>query len=155
MAPAFTFGKSRQGSRRSVAVVKTGRFGLDADARREADRIELRLPSPPSANHLYANAASGGRFKTEEYEAWLDEAGWRLQEQRPGRIAGPYEIEVQVARPHGKRRADLDNKIKGVSDLLVKHRVLVDDSLAEKITLSWLPAGSGALVILTRCEAAP
>lgn len=115
--------------------------------RPEAARIEIALPMPPSTNGLFANRASGGRFKTEAYEAWISEAGWRLQEQRPGRISGPYEIEIRVARTPG---SDLDNRVKGISDLLVKHRVIADDLLAEKLTVSWLPPGSGAVVIVTK-----
>lgn len=145
-----TFGKSRGGSRKAIAVVTTGRFSIDSDARREAVRIELSLPMPPSVNGLYANAESGGRFKTEEYEAWLSEAGWRIQAQRPGRIVGPYEIEIRIARPHTKRRMDLENRMKAVSDLLVKQRVIADDSLAQRITMEWGPQGSECAVVLTR-----
>lgn len=149
-----TTGKSRNGSRMTVAVVKTGRFGLDTDARREADRIELTLPNAPSSNNLFGNNAGGGRYRTQEYDDWIEEAGWRLLEQRPGRISGPYEIELKVPRPSGNRRADLDNRgVKAISDLLVRHRVVADDSLAERLTVSWLPPGSGAVVILTRAEA--
>ena len=124
--------------------------GDNQDARCEVDRIELALPAPPSANGLFANRAVGGRIKTEGYKAWIAEAGWRLQQQRPGRIAGAYEIEIRVARTEG---ADIDNRVKALSDLLVKHRVVEDDSLAEKLTVSWLPPGSGVVVILTKAGA--
>ena len=121
--------------------------GDNQDARCEADRIELTLPAPPSANGLFANRAVGGRTKTQGYKDWIAEAGWRLQQQHPGRIAGAYEIEIRVARTEG---ADIDNRVKALSDLLVKHRVVEDDSLAEKLTVSWMPPGSGVVVILTK-----
>lgn len=146
--PAITFANSRAGSRRPVAVVTTGKFSLGPDARPEVDNIVLSLPMPPTTNHLYATAENGGRFKSQEYNDWLAEAGWRVQAQRPGRIAGPYEIEAVFARP--SRRCDLDNRFKPLSDLLVKQRVVQDDHLAEKITLAWAPAGEGVLVTLTK-----
>lgn len=146
-------GKSKAGSRKAIPVVKSGQFSIDRDARRVADRIELSLPMPPSANGLFANAASGGRFKTEEYEAWLSEAGWRLQEQRPARISGAYEIQIAIPRPNTNRRVDLDNRAKPLNDLLTKHRVITDDSLCERLTMTWGPVGSDVSVVLTRAAA--
>jgi Holliday junction resolvase RusA-like endonuclease len=147
---AKTFGKTRAGSSRQVAVVTQGRFSVDNDARREAERIEIFIPTPPSSNSLYANSENGGRFKTKEYTDWLDEAGWRLQEQRPGRIAGRYVIEIEIPRAADNRRRDLGNREKAVSDLLVRQRVIADDNLAERIVSVWGPVGSEAKVTLTR-----
>ena len=147
---AKTFGKTRAGNSRQVAVVTQGRFSIDSDARREAERIEIFIPTPPSSNSLYANSENGGRFKTKQYTEWLDEAGWRLQEQRPGRIAGRYAIEIAIPRPTGDRKVDLGNREKAVSDLLVRQRVLADDSLSERIVLVWGAPGSEAKITLTR-----
>lgn len=40
-------------------------------------------------------------------------------------------------------------------DLLTKHRVIGDDSLAEKITLSWSDEGTGVRVVLRKVEGQP
>jgi len=131
--------------------VATGSFGLVTDAREGRDRIELTLPTPPSSNNMFCNSPNGGRFKSAKYTQWLDESGWLLTSQKPGRIAGKFVIEVEIRRPtHPK--VDLDNRIKGILDLLTKHRVIGDDSMAEKITLSWSDTGQGARVILTKAE---
>ena len=148
-----SIGRAPRSPRKPVAVVTTGRFALDHQARPEADRIVLSLPMPPSTNNLFANSSHGGRFKTEEYDAWLTEAGWRIQAQKPGRIVGPYSIEINVSRPHTKRRMDLANREKAISDLLVKHHVIADDSLCERLTMAWTPPGEGVLVTLTRAGA--
>ena len=148
----------RRAGKRPVIVAKRaayGKFSLDVDARAAADRVEVRLPYPPSVNGLYANLDGHGRINTERYDGWLTEAGWRLLEQRPGRIAGPYQIEIHASRPDNRAR-DLGNLEKPISDLLVKHRVVADDSLADKITIQWEPvdAGAGVRVILTRLSEA-
>lgn len=140
-------------ARKPVAVVTQGKFGLSNDARREVECVTIFLPMPPSANALYANAEGGGRFKTKEYTDWLDEAGWRLQEQRPGRIAGRYVIEIEIPRAADNRRRDLGNREKAVSDLLVKQRVIQDDSLAERIVSTW-GDGTEAKITLTKWSAA-
>jgi crossover junction endodeoxyribonuclease RusA len=131
-----------------------GAFGIDSEARREAARVELFLPMPPSANALYANGGDdGGRIKTKAYDDWLSEAGWRVQEQHPARIAGRYCIEIQIPRPHNQSRLDLGNREKAISDLLVRQRIVADDHLAERITQSWGPVGSPVRVVMTKWEA--
>lgn len=149
--PWFTTPKKRA-PRKPVGVVTQGRFGLDNEARREENRIELTLPIPPTTNNLYANSESGGRFKTKAYSDWIEAAGWRVQQQRPGRIAGHYEIEIEVPRPSHNGRYDLSNRAKALEDLLVKMRVVQDDSLSERIGMSWGPPGSDVRVILSKCE---
>lgn len=126
-----------------------GSFGLDRELRPIVDRVDLILPRPPSVNALTFNLADGGRGKTKHYEDWLTEAGWRLQQQRPGRIEGAYEIEIRIVRPDNRRR-DLGNLEKAMSDLLVHHKVVADDSLAERITLAWMREDQGARVIVTK-----
>jgi len=90
---------------------------------------------PPSTNALFANS-SRGRFKTPAYKAWIVSAGWELREQHPAAVPGPYALEMRFGRKN--KRRDLDNNIKAVSDLLVSHRVVEDDSLCRKIVAEWV-----------------
>lgn len=141
--------------RRAAAPV-TGRFSLDTDARPECRALEIDLPMPPSANELYANGgAHGGRVKSEIYAKWAETAGWTLLAQKPGRIVGRYRMTIQVARPAAHIRADVCNREKAVSDLLVKHRILQDDSLAERVTIEWSDAIQGVRVFVSKFEATP
>ena len=154
-SPWHTNGKppAKARVRRPVVVTKRrAAFGLDQDTRREAERIELFIPAPPSSNSLFDNRM-GGRAKTEAYDGWLKEAGYRLAEQKPARIAGAYELEIYIPRSLIRRGSDLGNREKAVSDLLVKMRVISDDSLAQRITLAWWPVGEEARVDLTRVSA--
>ena len=105
---------------------------------------------PPSANALFANKKSGGRFRTKAYNDWIAEAGWRIQMQKPGRIAGRYEIEIAIARPKRRGRFDASNRIKATEDLLVKYGLIEDDSLCERLLLTWASEGEGVLVTLTK-----
>ena len=144
--------KARVISKTSVRVVSGGMFALDSPTRRVVDEIEITLPMPPSANRLTRNDDMRGRVKTPEYREWINEAGKRLLQQRPGRIVGYYKIHFQFPRPSRAIRLDLGNREKAASDLLVKHHVISDDSLAEGISLSWGPPGSDVLVTLSKCE---
>lgn len=106
--------------------------------------IELFLPAPPSANHLWIRARKGMR-KSPAYVAWLLEAGLIAKSQRPKSIEGPYKLSIQVARVN-KRRADIDNKIKPISDLLQTLGIVRDDCDCEMVTARWVTTGEGVTV---------
>lgn len=98
--------------------------------------VVLNLPFPPSANNLFVNKAGRGRIRSDRYRAWCTAAGWELQAQRHEMVPGPYELELTFEKKDARRR-DIGNLEKGVSDLLVEHRVVEDDCLAQRITLAW------------------
>lgn len=96
--------------------------------------LRLTLPYPPSANNLFRNAGKR-RVKTAEYAAWQTLAGMCIRDSH--RLAlDSYSISICVRRPD-RRRRDLANLEKAVSDLLVAHGVVKDDSLCERITMQW------------------
>ncbi len=106
--------------------------------------VELTLPYPPSANRLWVRARKGMR-KSDAYSDWLTEAGWEAKRQRPASILGPYKISVTASRPD-KRRRDLDNILKPISDLLQSIGVIRDDADCELISARWVTAGEGVTV---------
>lgn len=95
---------------------------------------------PPSTNNLFANIPGKGRVKSERYHGWLMAAGWDCR--RKPKIIGPFRISLVFSRGKRRKGSDLDNKIKPILDLLVKHMIIEDDSLCESITAEWkeLPA---------------
>ena len=95
---------------------------------------------PPSVNSAYVTNKSGkgrGRFKSAAYKAWETLSGHELNIQKPGHVAGAYAATYVFGRKN--KRSDLGNLEKLVSDLLVAHRVVEDDALAQEIRLSWGP----------------
>lgn len=110
--------------------------------------IQLHLPYPPSANKLWTRTKRGMR-RTDEYLAWLDEAGWRVKEQRAGSIQGPYKISINAVRPD-KRHRDLDNLIKPTSDLLQHVGVIANDCDCEMLSARWVTTGNGLTVYIDR-----
>lgn len=96
------------------------------------------LPMPPSANGLFANGKHGGRFKTQRYCDWINEAGVEIMRQRPHKYVGPVTLLYEVQRPKG-RRFDLGNREKALTDLLVSHRIIQadDDTIVQEIRLKW------------------
>jgi crossover junction endodeoxyribonuclease RusA len=107
--------------------------------------ISVDLPYPPSANGLYFNAKSGGRVKTPRYEAWRTEAAWLISLAKKTRTEGPYGLTVLVGRPD-KRRRDIDNLIKPISDALKHGGAIADDSECQCIEMKWHPDVTGVRV---------
>lgn len=104
--------------------------------------ISFTLPYPISVNRLYANNARAGkgRFKTKEYQAWIMEAGLKLNSQSVGEIRGKYFMDLTVQRPDNRKR-DVFNFVKCVEDLLVGQGVVIDDSLCQGGYIMWDQTG--------------
>ena len=104
--------------------------------------IRLHLPFPPSVNTAYANGGNKrGRHKTAKYVDWIKEASTRVKHSdRQG--LGPYDLSICLEAPD-RRARDLGNYEKAVSDFLVMHGIVSDDSKSRRILLTWgraLPA---------------
>ena len=98
--------------------------------------MKITLPFPPSVNGLYAtNFKTKRRFKSKQYGEWLNVATVELAYVR-GTFGEPVRVLYEFGRPD-KRRRDVANYEKAVSDFLVSEGILVDDSLIEEITLRW------------------
>lgn len=54
-------------------------------------------------------------------------------------IVGAYEIHMAFSVKKRRKNADLDNRLKCVSDFLQRVGLIENDSLAEKITAAWAP----------------
>lgn len=107
--------------------------------------IELKLPFPPSQNHMWVRAKRGMRM-SDRYRLWLAAAGWHIRAQTREKITGPYKLSVTAARPD-KRKRDLDNfAFKAVSDALTSTGVIRDDSDCEMLSARWVTTGEGVTV---------
>lgn len=103
--------------------------------------MKLTLPFPPSVNSLYAtNWKTKRRFKSKRYEAWISAATIKALTQRwqssVPEFTGHVKVVYELGRPDLKRR-DVENYSKAISDFLVYHNILADDSLIHEITLRW------------------
>lgn len=114
--------------------------------------LYLELPMPPTTNNLFASAGKR-RFRSAEYEAWIKEAGHRLNIQRPPLMAGKVMLLLEVEEPKTAHRQDVANREKAVVDLLVKHRVIQGDDqrFVRQITLRWADV-AGVRVTVRPCE---
>ena len=94
--------------------------------------ITVVLPIPPSTNNLYQNGTRG-RYRSQEYDNWIEEAIYRLGQQKiRDVIIGAYAMEIKVPM---KLRGDISNRIKAPEDLLVKQGLTPDDKHAFKVSI--------------------
>lgn len=105
----------------------------------------LILPElPPPLHACFVNARGPGRVKSPRYNAWIQLCLFKLGRQQL--IPGQVLVEYVFCRPD-KRKRDLGNMEKAVSDILVKMNVIEDDSLIMDMRLRW--GGDGPPVIIT------
>ena len=114
--------------------------------------LVIALPMPPSSNNLFVNAGKR-RIRSEQYNAWIREAGWRLANQRPPLMAGKVSLLFEVEEPKTARQQDIANREKAITDLLVSHRVIQGDDqrFVRELTMRWAPV-SGVFVTVRPCE---
>ena len=111
--------------------------------------LKIILPFPPSVNRLWRiSKGGGGMHRSEKYTDWRNHALWALVGQCKGkRIEGPYTMILEAVRPD-KRRRDLGNLEKAVSDILQDAKLIDGDHLCEEMTLRWVDKGPECLIIL-------
>lgn len=112
----------------------------------------LRLPFPPSVNNLYVNGKRG-RFTSERYVHWQAEA-LAMFLQQPARLdrhTHPVSVVYTFGQPD-KRRRDVFNLEKAVSDFLVKQGVLADDSLIHRGTVQWGEVSGVLVEVVSICN---
>jgi crossover junction endodeoxyribonuclease RusA len=110
----------------------------------------LVLPFPPTVNNLFAG--KGRRFPSMNYKNWQAEAALALAAQGPlPSFAGKVALTFTFGRPDNRRR-DLFNYVKAPEDALVRHGILVDDSLVEFGAVKWAPDVTGCRVEIEALE---
>lgn len=108
--------------------------------------IRISLPFPPSVNNLYCNAGKRGRYKSPGYMAWCAEASIGIKDAHRQGIKA-YHLAICLKRPD-RRQRDLGNYEKAISDLLVSHGVIADDSGCERLSMQWDHGMKEACVVL-------
>ena len=106
--------------------------------------ITLSLPLAPSVNRLW-RIAGKRMYKSPEYKAWLDAAGWMVKQQTRQTIDGEYAIHIRAERVN--KRADLDNLLKATSDLLVNMKVVEDDSQCVALAAEWAKQATAPMIV--------
>ena len=110
---------------------------------------------PPSVNHIWRHT-KGGTYRTADYMAWQNGEGHALNRQLAGqhKFTGPVYITLAMTRP--RSNADIDNRIKGVLDLLAKHGAIANDKCVMGVNAFWsadLPKGVAAEVSIVAAGA--
>lgn len=93
------------------------------------------LPMPPSVNRIWRNSR-GRTHRSAEYVAWITEAGLKLNAQCVPSVEPPYSVEYAFGRKD-RRRSDLINREKALSDLLQSCGVITDDCQINRALLYW------------------
>ena len=111
---------------------------------------------PPSVNSIWRHSKNGRTYRTRDYMTWQNGEAWRVKEQLIGqhRFTGPVYVTLAMRRP--RKGSDLDNRIKGILDLLQTCHVIDDDKNVMGINAWWtidLPAHVAAEISIVQADA--
>jgi len=99
--------------------------------------VQFFLPLPVSLNRLYRSTRKQtGVYLSAEGRGWHEEAAMEINIQRVPRMLPPYRVEYAAGRPD-KRRRDIGNIEKILSDRLQKSEVITDDREISDMRLLW------------------
>lgn len=113
----------------------------------------IDLPFPVSTNRLWKWARGKKPYKSAEYRRWLSNADQQVLVSKILRgfqtICCPFEADILLSSDF--RTGDPDNRIKAVLDFLQSRSVILDDKLAQKVTVEWVlpnhaPVGCRAII---------
>jgi hypothetical protein len=129
------------------AAPKTGRFGLAAQPRAVARKIEVKAPPPPAAAQLYVH---DGRtyVRSEAFEQWLDAAARRVSGQKPGRMSASYALEIVAPRTTRTRHFGVMER--PLIELLTRCRVIAAGLSPDRLSVCY--GGLGGELTLTLIE---
>lgn len=98
--------------------------------------ITLTLPFPPTGNNIYPTARNGRRFLSEKGKAYhaAVHAAVLTQLGKYPRLAHGLSVTYGISAPD-KRRRDIANSEKALSDALTKANVWLDDSQIDELRL--------------------
>ena len=117
--------------------------------------IVLDIPFPISSNNAYFNRKKGGRAPTNRLRTWRQAAGWDVRKQSPRPVHGPYTLSIHLIVDDNRKR-DCGNFEKVVSDLLVEHGLVDDDSECVALNVSkFRGAKKGCTVIVNPSNGVP
>ena len=95
------------------------------------------LPLPTSLNRMYRAAPNhSGVYLSAQGIEWMQQAGREINRQNVPQIPPPYKVEYAAGRPD-KRKRDVANLEKILSDTLQKCFVITDDCMIEDMRLRW------------------
>jgi len=111
-----------------------------------SESVTVTLPYPPSANRLWRNVG-GKTLKSEPYREWIDSAAWIVKlackKTYDGKgVRGPYGLTILV-NPPDRRKRDIDNLAKPLSDALKAGGAIEDDHLCQELRMVLSPDVNG------------
>ncbi len=114
----------------------------------EYNTVVLELPYPPSGNHMWKHTRAGKHYLTPAALAFYSEVAFIVMaDGRKGMITEHVQVTCWLYPPD-KRKRDLENAWKVISDGITKAGVWEDDSLVRKLLIEWrAPEKNGRVVV--------
>lgn len=112
-----------------------------------SNAINIEIPYPPSGNHMWKHAR-GKHYLTDEAKAYYQRVAYLiLITNGKAGLTEPVQVTCWLYPPD-KRKRDLENAWKVISDALTKAGVWEDDSLVRRLIIQWCDPEKGGRVVV-------
>ncbi|MEJ1939038.1 RusA family crossover junction endodeoxyribonuclease [Nostoc sp. NIES-2111] len=110
---------------------------------------------PPSVNAIWRFTKNGKMYRTKEYQTWANSEGWTVNAQMKSQhcFIGPVYLTIAMRRP--RANSDIDNRLKGILDLLQSLEVIANDKDVMGINAYWtsdLPVGVAVEITIVQAD---
>lgn len=116
--------------------------------------VDITLPYPPSGNHMWKKTKAGHTYLTPDARRYYGHVKWQVATEAKMLNLDSELFVMCTLRPPDKRRRDLDNAWKVVSDSLTKARLWQDDHQIRRLVLQWGEPVEGGQVTISVFPAA-
>lgn len=138
--------KARPRQKRSPKVNMAAiAWDLPSERERERPEVRLQLGMPPTLSKCFTNVPGVGRVITKVYRRWIAQAMDLIGHSRPGRVSGRVTVVVAMRR---RPRADADNRLKALGDILQRAGIIRNDNLIEAWHVAWADTGRGVRMLV-------
>lgn len=98
--------------------------------------LTIELPYPPSGNHMWKHTRGGKHYLADQARSYYEHVSMLVRYEQGASVeyAGRLAVTCHIYPPD-KRRRDLDNVWKVVSDSLTKANVWIDDTQIDQLIL--------------------
>jgi len=123
-----------------------------------AQKTIVRLSAvPPSVNQIWRHTRSrtNGKpvtYRSERYNTWRNSAAWEAKAQAVKQPKWDSPVYVTIAMRRPRLNADIDNRLKGILDLLQHVGIIADDKLVHGINAYWSANVEGCEISITAAD---
>ena len=119
--------------------------------RKRLGKTIIELPYPPSVNRIWRVGKNKRVYKDPAYTKWIEVCQYMIFAKKTVPVLGNYRLLIEAKKPD-KRKRDIDNIIKAISDVLETCGIVENDCYCQEVTARWVKNGPELLIFVEKVD---